>query len=152
MTRVRIGLGALAILLAAAINNHAAAQQISPYTANRSVAANPAAYSGQGAPLPNPHLYPRLNAPLYPAPVQGVPTWTGGAVITNQALAPHEMLYAHQYRALYPPFYYHVKGHWLLGAMGVKQAELWKLEGTEVKVKYRSHSGLFSRLHLIPRW
>jgi hypothetical protein len=152
MTRVRIGLGALAILLGAAIENHVVAQQPNPYAANGSVAAYPAAFAAQAAPLPNPNLYPRLNASLYPAPVQGVPRWAGATVITNQALAPHEMLYAHQYRALYPPFYYHVKGHWLLGAMGVRQGELWKLEGTEVKVKYRSSQGLFSRLHIVPRW
>jgi hypothetical protein len=152
MTRVSIGLGTLAILLGAAIENHAVAQQPQTYSTQGAYAAYPAAHPAQAAPLPNPNLYPRLNASLYPSPVQGVPTWTGGTVITNQALAPHEMLYAHQYRALYPPFYYRVKGHWLLGPMGVNQSERWKLEGTEVKVKYRSHSGLFSRLHIVPRW
>lgn len=146
ITRVKFALGAAAILLGTAIENCAFAQQPGAY---------PAAFGApQEAPavaaLPNPNVYPRLNAPLYPSPVQGVPPWTGGAVITNQAMAPHEMLYAHQYRALYPPFYYRVKGNWLFGPMGVKQSEVWKLEGTEVKVKYRSRPSLFSRLLFVP--
>jgi len=89
--------------------------------------------------------YPVLNAPLYPSPVQHVPRYAGGTIITNQALAPHEMLYAHAYHAMYPPFYYRVTGHWFLTPFGVKQHENWKLEGTHVKVKYRDHYRPFSQ-------
>lgn len=89
--------------------------------------------------------YPVLNAPLYPSPVQYVPDYAGGTIITNQALAPHEMLYPHAYHAMYPPFYYRVTGHWFLTPFGVKQHENWKLEGTHVKVKYRDHYRPFSQ-------
>ena len=89
-------------------------------------------------------MYPQLQAPLYPNPVQNVPTWTGGTFVTNQALAPHEMLYPHTYRALYPPFYYKVKGVWVWTPFGMRQHEEVKLQGTEVSVKYRSHYPLFS--------
>ncbi|MBX3437688.1 MAG: hypothetical protein KF861_09370 [Planctomycetaceae bacterium] len=91
--------------------------------------------------------YPVLNAPLYPAPVQHVPGYAGGTIITNQALAPHEMLYPHSYHAMYPPFYYRVKGHWMVTPFGVRQHENWKLEGTHVKVKYRDHYRPFSQFH-----
>jgi hypothetical protein len=148
ITRVKFALGAAAILLGTAIENCAIAQQPGAYPT--AMAAQPAAQGGVVAPAAGQCLYPRLNAPLYPSPVQGVPPWTGGAVITNQALAPHEMLYAHEYNALYPPFYYRVKGNWLFGAFGVKQSEVWKLEGTQVKVKYRSRPSLFSRLLFVP--
>jgi hypothetical protein len=95
--------------------------------------------------------YPRLNAPLYPAPVQYAPSWNGATIITNQALAPHEMLYPHQYRALYPPFYYRVKGGWIVTPLGVKQNEVWKLQGTEVKVDYHAHRSPFARFFRPPR-
>ena len=90
---------------------------------------------------------PQLNAPLYPSPIQGVPTWTGGTVITNQAFAPHEMLYPHEYHSMYGPFYYQVKGCWVWTPFGMRQHEQWKLQGTEVRVKYRSHYKLFSGFH-----
>jgi hypothetical protein len=77
--------------------------------------------------------------------VQYAPPWNGGSIITNQALAPHEMLYPHQYRAMYPPFYYKVVGHWVVTPMGVKQAEIWKLQGTEVKVKYNSRVSFLTK-------
>ena len=111
---------------------------------------------GGGTPAPAPAgagdpgsaaRYPRTNAPLYPSPVQYTPSWQGGTIITNQALAPHEMLYPHQYKAMYGPFYYKVKGGWILTPFGMKQHEDWKLEGTVVKVKYRSHYGIFSGFH-----
>ena len=95
--------------------------------------------------------YPRLNAPLYPAPVQNTPPWNGATIITNQAFAPHEMLYEHEYRAMYPPFYYRVKGCWILTPLGVKQHEVWKLQGTEVKVNYRAHRSPFGRFFRAPR-
>ncbi len=94
-----------------------------------------------------PGVYPVLNAPLYPAPVQYVPAWSGGTIITNQALAPHEMLYPHTYHSMHGPFYYQVKGHWIVTPCGVRQHEKWKLQGTEVKVKYRSHVPILSGYH-----
>jgi len=91
--------------------------------------------------------YPQLNAPLYPSPVQYTPAWNGGTVITNQAFAPHEMLYPHTYHAMYPPFYHKVKGGWFWTPFGFRQHEHWELQGTEVQVKYRSHYPLFSGFH-----
>ena len=91
--------------------------------------------------------YPRLNAPLYPSPMQSTQPWTGGTIITNQALAPHEMLYPHKYHAMYPPFYYQVKGCWLWTPFGMRQHEHWKLQGTQVKVNYRSAYAPFSGFH-----
>lgn len=109
------------------------------------------AYSGGVA---QPHTggqYPRLNAPLYPSPVQNTPAWNGATIITNQALAPHEMLYPHEYRAMYPPFFYRVKGSWILTPLGIKQNERWRVQGTEVRVNYRAHRGLFSKFFHPPR-
>lgn len=112
--------------------------------------------SAYGAPLHNPHgpapqagpnVYPRLNAPLYPSPVQYTPQWNGGTFITNQAFAPHEMTYPHKYHAMYPPFYHRVEGKWVLTPFGMRQHEEWKLEGTEVLVNYRSRFKLFSGYH-----
>ena len=91
--------------------------------------------------------YPQLNAPLYPSPVQYTPPWNGGTIITNQALAPHEMLYPHTYHAMYPPFYHKVKGGWFWTPFGFRQHEHWELQGTEVTVKYRSHYPLFGGFH-----
>jgi hypothetical protein len=65
-------------------------------------------------------------------------------MITNQAFAPHEMLYPHTYRATYPPFYHRVKGCWVLTPFGIRSHERWELQGTQVQVKYRSqYPGLF---------
>lgn len=88
--------------------------------------------------------YPQLQAPMYPSPVQHTPAWNGGTVVTNQAFAPHEMLYPHTYRAMYAPYYYRVKGGWIWTPFGMRQHEQVKLEGTEVVVKYKSHYPLFS--------
>ena len=96
------------------------------------------------------HTYPQLQAPLYPSPVQHTPAWNGGTFITNQAFAPHEMLYPHTYRAMYPPYYYKVKGGWIWTPFGMRQHEEVKLQGTEVTVKYRSHYPLFSGFR-VPR-
>ena len=82
--------------------------------------------------------YVRLNAPLYPSPRPNIPIWTGSTMITNQAFAPHEMLYPHTYRAIYPPFYHKVKGGWIVTPFGVRSHERWQLQGTQVQVKYRS--------------
>jgi len=82
--------------------------------------------------------YVALNAPLYPSPRQDIPIQVGGTRITNPAFAPHEYLYAHDYNALYGPFYHRARGHWVITPWGVRTREKWDLVGTEVKVKYRS--------------
>ncbi|REJ96057.1 MAG: hypothetical protein DWQ34_04850 [Planctomycetota bacterium] len=138
MLRTQFRLASLAILLSASIQQASLAQDVAvPPPATAALAPPPAA---------NPNVYPRLNAPLYPSPVQYTPPWTGGTIITNQALAPHEMLYPHEYNAMYGPFFYEVDGHWVVTPGGVRQSERWKLQGTRVKVKYRSHPSLFSRI------
>ncbi|MCA9087348.1 MAG: hypothetical protein KDA90_01805 [Planctomycetaceae bacterium] len=91
--------------------------------------------------------YPQLSAPLYPAPVQNTPAYAGRTLITNQAFAPHEMLYPHDYHAMYGPFYYKVHGGWIWTPLGMRQHENWKLQGTEVKVKYRSQIPLLTGYH-----
>jgi len=89
--------------------------------------------------------YVRLGAPMYPTPRPNIPIWSGATVITNQALAPQEMLYPHTYRAIYPPFYHRVKGGWILTPLGVRSHEKWELQGTMVQVKYRSsYPGILS--------
>ncbi|HUG91760.1 MAG TPA: hypothetical protein VML55_13055 [Planctomycetaceae bacterium] len=94
--------------------------------------------------------YVFLNAPLYPVPEPRVPYQTGMTLITNQALAPHEFLYPHEYKALYPPYYYRVKGSWVVTPWGVWSHDRWKLQGTEVEVEYHPHYSLFS-LFVPPR-
>jgi hypothetical protein len=94
--------------------------------------------------------YPYLHAPLYPCPEPHVPYQTGLTLVTNQALAPHEMLYPHEYKALYPPYYYRAKGHWVVTPWGVWSHDNWELQGTEVEVEYRPHYSLFS-LFVPPR-
>ncbi len=89
--------------------------------------------------------YPYLNAPLYPSPVPNVPTYVGGTYITNQAFAPHEMLYSHDYHSMYGPYYWKVHGKYVLTPFGVRSHEGWELQGTEVNVKYRSSQPLFSK-------
>lgn len=89
--------------------------------------------------------YPQLGAPMYPSPKPGVPDYVGRTVITNQALAPQEMLYAHEYNAMYGPYYYRVKGGWFWTPFGVRSHERWKLEGTQVNVKYKTSFGLFPK-------
>ena len=81
---------------------------------------------------------PRSRAPLYPAPMQNIPLQVGATIIGKPALAPHEMLYPHQYRSLYPPFYYRVVGSWIWTPFGIESHEKWILQGTDVRVKYRS--------------
>ncbi|QDT40065.1 hypothetical protein Pan241w_01180 [Gimesia alba] len=89
--------------------------------------------------------YPQLGAPMYPSPKPGIPDYVGRTIITNQALAPQEMLYAHEYNAMYGPYYYNVKGGWIWTPFGMRSHERWKLEGTRVNVKYKSDFGLFPR-------
>jgi hypothetical protein len=91
--------------------------------------------------------YPYLNAPMYSSPRQNIPYQVGGAVYTNQAFYPHEMLYAHKYKAMYPPYYYQVRGSWKVTPWGVCQCEDWKLRGTVVTVKYRSTFSHLSGFH-----
>jgi len=89
--------------------------------------------------------YPQTGAALYPAPRVDVPHQVGGTIIVNQALAPHEMMHAHQYRAMYPPFYYKVSGSWIVTPFGVESQDHWELRGTEVEVKYHDRIQLKSR-------
>lgn len=138
-----------AVLFAASLLNSALAQ---------APRVQPANYDGIPQQLPVPYgqgvnvgQYPQLNAPLYPSPVQYTPPWNGGAIYTNQAFAPHEMLYPHRYKALYPPFYHKVHGCWIVTPWGVRQHDKWKLEGTQVKVNYLSHRAPFS-FFVPPRW
>ncbi|NNJ26954.1 hypothetical protein [Alienimonas chondri] len=88
--------------------------------------------------------YVALNAPLYPSPRQDIPIQVGGTMITNPAFAPHEYLYAHDYNALYGPFYHRARGTWKITPWGVRTKEEWDLVGTEVKVKYRSKIPFFA--------
>lgn len=106
---------------------------------------------GQQMPAPAVGLYPQTNAPLYPSAQPNVPYQVGGTIITNQAFAPHEMLYPHDYRAMYGPFYYVVKGHWVVTPWGVRNNEQWELQGTQLDVKYRARAPLFSGFHPIRR-
>jgi hypothetical protein len=78
--------------------------------------------------------YPPLNSALYPCPRPDVPYEVGQTIITNQAFYPHEMLYCHKYKALYPPFYYENKCGLTYLPLVPKPA----LKGTVVKVKYKS--------------
>jgi len=89
--------------------------------------------------------YPQLQAPMYPSPKPGIPDYVGRTIITNQALAPHEMLYAHEYNAMYGPYYYNVKGGWIWTPFGMRSHEKWKLEGTRVNVKYKTDFGFFPK-------
>ncbi len=92
--------------------------------------------------------YPQTGAALYPAPRPGIPQQMGGSAIMNQAFHPHEMLYAHRYRAMYPPYYYKVNGGWMVTPFGVWSKEDWRLQGTQVDVKYKSHISPFA--HFAP--
>ncbi len=114
-------------------------------------------YTGGGMMTPQPQggyypmssggVYPQTGAALYPAPVPGIPSQIGGAAIMNQAFHPHEMLYPHEYHAMYPPYYYKVNGGFMLTPFGVWSHENWKLQGTQVDVKYKSHISPFTLFH-----
>ena len=78
---------------------------------------------------------PQYNSSLYPCPVPYVPREVGWTVITNQAFAPHEMTYAHEYRALYGPYYYRKN----LGSHCIPFIPKPCLQGTMVKVKYKTN-------------
>lgn len=96
-----------------------------------------ASNSQSGAPL-------HPGSALYPSPRPGIPHQMGGTTISNQFLNPHEMLYAHRYRAMYPPYYYKVNGKWMVTPFGVWSHEDWNLQGTMVDVKYHSRIGKFA--------
>lgn len=152
MTSIRINSAVL--LVSAVLVNTGLAQfppGAAPYGVQQASGGYPAGVPPyQGA--PGYGQYPQLGAPLYPSPVQNTPPWTGTTMITNQALAPHEMLYPHTYHAMYPPFYYKVRGGWVWTPFGMRQHENWKLEGTEVLVKYRSHIPLLNGYSFRPHF
>ena len=54
------------------------------------------------------------------------------------------MLYPHRYKSVYGPYYYKVNGHWIATPFGVLSQENWKLKGTTVDVKYKSHISPFA--------
>lgn len=110
----------------------------------RSVSTPTGAAPTAGA-MPVSPWYPQTNAGMYPAPLPNIPIQSGGTAITNQAFAPHEMLYPHEYRAIYPPYYYKVKGGWIVTPLGVMSHDHWELMGTEVRVKYKSKISPLSR-------
>ncbi len=78
--------------------------------------------------------YPQINSALYPCPRPDVPWEVGQTVITNQAFYPHEFLYCHRYKAIYPPFYYENK----CGLTSIPFFPKPPIKGTVVKVKYKS--------------
>lgn len=148
---VRRTLPLLTVMLTGVCLNQAMAQVPYPYPPS------PAGANGQMVPQPigrmashpgprpgayRPNVvrgqYPQLGAALYPSPAQNIPAQVGGTVYTNQAFAPHELMHEHEYRAMYPPFYYRVKGNWMLTPFGMESHDRWELMGTEVKVKYSS--------------
>ncbi|MCH2203475.1 MAG: hypothetical protein MK102_16030 [Fuerstiella sp.] len=81
---------------------------------------------------------------LYPSPVPGIPQQMGGTAVSNQFLNPHEMLYPHHYRAMYPPYFYKVNGKYMVTPFGVWSHEDWNLQGTVVDVKYKSSISPFA--------
>ena len=89
----------------------------------------------------------RAGVALYPAPRPGIPQQVGGTAIVHHALHPHEMMYAHRYKAMYGPYYYKVNGRWIVTPFGVWSKENWKLQGTTVDVKYKSHISPFAMFH-----
>jgi hypothetical protein len=78
--------------------------------------------------------YPALNSSLYPCPRPDVPYEVGQTIITNQAFYPHEMLYCHRYKAIYPPYFYENK----CGLACLPFFPKPRLKGTCVTVKYKT--------------
>ena len=120
--------------------------QPQPYAMYPGQAAAQPGYPTASRPVIQPG-YPYLNAPLYPSPQPNIPVQVGSTVITNQALYPHEMLYPHDYDAIYPPYYHQVKGHFIQTPFGTKSDERWELLGTKVKVRYRSAIPFWTGFH-----
>jgi hypothetical protein len=104
--------------------------------------AQEAVTQAQGASASGAPLHP--GTALYPSPIPGIPQQMGGTAISNQFLNPHEMLYAHHYRAMYPPYSYKVNGKWMVTPFGVWSHEDWHLQGTMVDVKYKSSISPFA--------
>jgi hypothetical protein len=96
--------------------------------------------------VPSQPGYVHLGAALYPSPRPNIPVETGATFITSQALAPHEMLYPHTYRSLHGPYYHRVTGTYFWTPFGMRTHEKWELQGTMVKVKYRSSQPFLKRM------
>jgi len=148
---VRCSLPLFAVLLTSVCLDQAVAQVPNPYRPSRAYPSGYAAPPRIARAVTHPHprqgmhgptvakgQYPQMGAPLYPTPSQDIPVQVGGTMYTNQAFAPHEMMHEHEYRGLYPPFYYRVRGNWLLTPFGMESHDRWELMGTEVKTKYSS--------------
>lgn len=97
--------------------------------------------------IPQQAGYVHLGAPLYPTPQPNIPISAGATMISSPALAPHEMLYPHTYRAMYPPYYHRVVGSYMWTPFGMRSHEKWQLQGTMVQVKYRSSYPMFTGWH-----
>jgi len=103
--------------------------------------------TGGNYPMSSVGQYPQTGAALYPCPIPGIPQQIGGTAVVNPAFHPHEMLYPHEYHAMYPPYYYKVNGEFMVTPFGVWSQEKWKLQGTRVDVKYKSHISPFTLFH-----
>ncbi|OYW17680.1 MAG: hypothetical protein B7Z55_12055 [Planctomycetales bacterium 12-60-4] len=57
------------------------------------------------------------------------------------------MLYPHTYRSLHGPFYHRVTGTYFWTPFGIRTHEKWELQGTMVKVKYRSSQPFLKTLN-----
>lgn len=157
MPRIAVWATLITVSLTMSATQSARAQDFQRQRVRRTpyrLVAQPAPIPPRSAPAPKPIAirptmgvqpgYPQFQASLYPTPRPDIPYQIGGAVITNQAFSPHEMLYAHEYRAIYPPYYYKVSGSWMVTPWGVWSSDSWKLQGTEVRVKYRSRINPFT--------
>ena len=113
--------------------------------ASRRVVSTPVKNDGGNTPEASPSGAPlQPGTALYPSPVHRVPQQVGGTAVMSQFLNPHEMLYAHHYRAMYPPYSYKVNGKWMVTPFGVWSHEDWYLQGTQVDVKYKSSISPFA--------
>ncbi len=129
--------------------------QAQPIAMRQAPAAAPMPVGPQPGPAmaaPSQAGYVQLGAPLYPSPRTNIPAYTGMTIISSPALAPHEMLYPHTYRAIYPPYYHRVKGAFIWTPFGMRSHEKWELQGTEVTVKYRSEYPLLRPFHPPKTW
>ena len=106
--------------------------------------ASSGAYVQAASPVAMPGQYMGPAGGLYPSPRPGVPANVGASAITNPAFHPHEMMHKHRYKAMYGPFYHKVNGCWIVTPFGVWSKENWKLQGTTVDVKYKSHISPFA--------
>lgn len=123
---------------------HLVSQGQYSYPGNPSCPAGPAYAGSSPMRMQTGGMYPQTGASLYPAPIPGIPQQIGGIAIENPAFHPHEMLHQHRYKAMYPPYYYKVNGGWMVTPFGVWSHEDWRLQGTQVDVKYKSHISPFT--------